>query len=100
MADASASFSSETGRIRSNVCDNTVKTLRILEVDRGVEQVTDIDIEHLVGMIKSSLMNQFALQVDGRAFWILEGDFETLATLMRVSGALSKIATLPMMGPK
>ena len=60
-SDASVSFASETGRIRGTVCDNTVEPLRILEVYRGVEQVTDINVEHLVGMIKSSLMNQFAL---------------------------------------
>ena len=34
-------------------------------------------------MIESSFMDQFALQVDGRAFRILEGDFETLATKYR-----------------
>ena len=70
----------QEGRIRSDVCDNTFEPLRILEVDRGVQQVKNIDVEHLVGMIESSLMDQFALQVDGRAFRILEGDFETLAT--------------------
>ena len=51
--------------------------------DRGVQQVKNIDVEHLVGMIESSLMDQFALQVDGRAFRVLEGDFETLATKYR-----------------
>jgi hypothetical protein len=54
-----------------------------LEVDQGVQQITNIDVEHLVGMIQSSLMDQFALQVDGRAFRILEGDFDTLATKYR-----------------
>ena len=66
-SDAGASFASKTGRIRSKVCDNTFEPLRILEVDRGVQQVTNIDVEHLVGMIESSFMDQFALQVDGRA---------------------------------
>ena len=40
----------QEARIRSDVCDNTFEPLRILEVDRGVQQVTNIDVEHLVGM--------------------------------------------------
>ena len=43
-SDAGASFASKTGRIRSDVCDSTFETLRILEVDRGVQQITNIDV--------------------------------------------------------
>jgi len=49
-SDTGDSLPVKTGRIRSNVCDNTFEPLRILEVDRGVQQVTNIDVEHLVGM--------------------------------------------------
>ena len=59
------------------------RSLEQKKSDRGVQQVKNIDVEHLVGMIESSLMDQFALQVDDRAFRVLEGDFETLATKYR-----------------
>ena len=73
-----------SGAIRSmntaRILQRNPRSLDQKKSDRGVQQVKNIDAEHLIGMIESSLMDQFALQVDGRAFRILEGDFETLAT--------------------
>ena len=87
-SDSITPLSSETGilrrrrkrRNRRAVGDNTSKALGILKVDRHIQEVTDIDVEHVGDRIYSALMEKDALQINSSSSRDLEGDLEAFET--------------------
>jgi hypothetical protein len=75
-SDAFTTLACQTGAIRSNIRDNTIKPLRILEVKGHVEELTDIDVEHIALWVNNALMQQNTLQVNAWAARNLERNFK------------------------
>jgi hypothetical protein len=46
-SDAFTTLASQTGAIWSNIRDDAIEPLRILEVKGHVEELTDVDVEHI-----------------------------------------------------
>jgi hypothetical protein len=55
-SDAFATLACQTGDIRSNIRDNSLKPLGILEVKGHVEEFANVHIEHITLRINNALM--------------------------------------------
>ena len=85
--------------------DNMTEALRVLDLDGERKELFDIHIEHVTVFFDDALMHKLAVKIDPNATRDLVGKTskplrQRTGTLMRVSGAPARMATLPMICPK
>jgi hypothetical protein len=55
-SNAFATLACQTSAIRCDIRDDANKALRILEMKRHIEELTDVDVEHIALRVNNALM--------------------------------------------